>query len=145
MFQRGHKLAPGGARPGSGRKKWEDHAVEERAEQLALKFIEAHIKPVLATYGKVAKGYYKVIKEKDPRTGKVIRTTREFVYDAKVLCHYIERLVPAARQGLDLTIGTPEQFWQAIEKEKADRAKAVNPGDQGLLPEPNVEGTDTKQ
>jgi hypothetical protein len=32
--------------------------------------------------------------------------------------HAIDKLVPHARQGVDVTMGTPEEFYHAIQKAK---------------------------
>jgi hypothetical protein len=34
--------------------------------------------------------------------------------------HAIDKLVPNARAGLDVAVGTPEEFYQAIERAKRD-------------------------
>jgi len=46
--------------------------------------------------------------------------TRKLEVDPATTRHYIERLVPAARQAMDLAVGTPEEFYQAIEQAKRD-------------------------
>jgi hypothetical protein len=53
-FQRGNKLAKGGARPGSGPKTKAEIAIRQSAQELARDFIETTIRPVLLEWLRAA-------------------------------------------------------------------------------------------
>jgi hypothetical protein len=61
-----------------------------------------------------------------PKTGAVYYETE---YDIGMLKFLIERFIPAARQGTDLAVGTPEEFYQAIQKAKRDEKALVKKAD----------------
>jgi len=83
----------GGKRQGSGRKSKDKKEIERKAEEIARAYIENNIKPVIDTYGKVAKGYM-VEKVMTTKSGNVIKW-EEFVYDSQILKHYMDRVIPA--------------------------------------------------
>jgi hypothetical protein len=117
MFQKGNKLSPGGKRKGAGRKPMFEKKVSEAAEIIARKYIERYIKPVLKAYVSLAGGRW--VKYRNKKTGKLLWT--EFEADPATVRHYIERLIPAARQGVDIGMGTPEEFYKAIQEARRDR------------------------
>jgi signal transduction histidine kinase len=59
------------------------------------------------------------VKYRNKETGKLLWT--EFEADPATVRHYIERLIPAARQGVDIGMGTPEEFYKAIQEARRDR------------------------
>ena len=71
----------------------EEKKVNRMAEEKSRAYIEKHIKPVLKTYGKLAKGYH-VHKTMTTKGGDVIEWD-DFVYDAAILKHYMDRVLPA--------------------------------------------------
>lgn len=97
-FQKGHKLAKGGKRPGAGRKSKKRKEIEATAEELARKYIEKALKPVLNAYIQFAKG--RKVKHRHRETGDVLWT--EFEAEPKVTCHFIDKLLPAAKQELSI-------------------------------------------
>jgi hypothetical protein len=89
-----------------------------RLEVRTRNFIDQYLEPVLDTYLKLAKGHMVTVTRINKKGEKII--TRKLEVDPATTRHYIERLVPAARQAMDLAVGTPEEFYQAIEQAKRD-------------------------
>lgn len=93
-FQKGNKLSRGGKKGNKGgRPSNEEKKGKLDAEKIATEFIEKRIKPVLETYGKVAKGYW--VKHKETKKDGTIHEWKEFVFDASVLRHFIDKVKPA--------------------------------------------------
>ena len=116
-FQNGNKLSRGGKKGNrGGRPSKFEKAVQEAAEVHMRKFIEQYVQPVLDTYLKLARGHLVTITRFNKKGEKII--TRKLEVDPATTRHYIERFIPAARQSMDLTVGTPEEFYKAIEAAK---------------------------
>lgn len=120
--EKNNKLSPGGKKGGTGgRPTLEAKAIQEAAQDIARKFIEDRIIPVLETYFKLAKGQLMTI-TRTMKDGSKTRT-RKLSADPATTRHFVERLVPAARQGLDVTMGTPEEFYKAIQEAKLQQQR----------------------
>jgi hypothetical protein len=118
-FQKGHKFSRGGKKGNKGGRPTKfEKAVREAAEVRTRNFIDQYLEPVLDTYLKLAKGHMVTVTRINKKGEKII--TRKLEVDPATTRHYIERLVPAARQAMDLAVGTPEEFYQAIEQAKRD-------------------------
>ncbi|MDH3444435.1 MAG: hypothetical protein OEN50_10960 [Deltaproteobacteria bacterium] len=90
FFPKGHKFAPGDARPGAGRKSRFRKTVEAEAKKLAEDYIAAHIEPVLEAYFKLGAGWYR--RRFDKKTGKYYQ---EYVPpDAATSRHWIDKFIP---------------------------------------------------
>lgn len=89
-FEKGNKLAKGGKRPGAGRPKQVTSAneIKKRAAEIARDYIEASVKPVMATYFQLAHGRM-VNKWHD---GKIVGA--EFEADASTTRHFVDKLLP---------------------------------------------------
>jgi hypothetical protein len=89
-FKKGVRLpGQGGKRKNAGRKPNGYRKVRQSAEQLAREFIEAHVKPVLETYGKAAMGEW--VTQVDPITGQ---EQKAYIFNAQILKHYMDRVIP---------------------------------------------------
>lgn len=87
-FQRGHKLAKGGKRPGAGRKRKEEVAIRKAAAQVAKEYIEASVKPVMHTYFQLAHG--RLVNKY--HEGAIVG--QEFEADAATTRHFVDKLLP---------------------------------------------------
>ena len=116
QFQKENKFGKGGARKGTEPKTKIEKLIQEAAQDIARKFIEDNIIPVLQTYFQLAKG--RKVKHRSATTGRILWT--EYEADAARTRHFVERLVPAARQGIDIAMGTPEEFYRAIQDARRD-------------------------
>ena len=90
-FQKGNKLAPGGARPNSGPKSKERHEIEQTASEIAYRYIETSVKPVMHTYFQLAHGRL-VNKWHD---GEIVG--QEFEADAATTRHFVDKLLPEVK------------------------------------------------
>jgi hypothetical protein len=129
-FQRGHKLAKGGARPGAGRKS--KQVVADRA--LAVKLAEERISRIFGDLIKVAEKVIKGIKRKKfyPKEHKWAgRVYYERDYDSATLRFLIERFFPPAKTTMDVNMNLgfekliadleEEERREAEEKAKAEK------------------------
>lgn len=98
-FRKGHKLAKGGRRKGAGRKSKTTKEIEKRAEEIARDYIERSIKPVMHTYFQLAHG--RMVNKY--HEGVVVN--QEFEADAATTRHFIDKLLPAAKQEVGLDVG----------------------------------------
>lgn len=87
-FEKGHKFATGGARPGSGRKPKAYIETKQAARDMAKAYIEASIKPVMHQYFQLAAGRM-VDKWHE---GKVCG--QSFEADAPTTRHFVDKLLP---------------------------------------------------
>ena len=116
-FQKGHKLAKGGAREGAGRKSKQVKADEARAAEIAKEILARGLGEVLATLKKVAMGvkrkkfypahYFEWLLTNNPKAKKFYY---EIEYDAASIRFWIDRFVPPARQGSISTLILPRSF-----------------------------------
>lgn len=101
-FPKGHKYAKGGKREGAGRLTKQQQEVKKLAAEMVRAYIEEHIKPVLESYFKLTQ--FRKVNHYD-KDGNLLFT--EEVIDAATVRHWIDKLVPAARQEIDIqTHGT---------------------------------------
>ena len=94
-FQPGHNLATGGARPGAGRPSIHKLAMMEKARLQIEAMLKRNIKKIGKTYMALA-------------AGEVVKTEKgeiKLAVDPPTTRHAIERLLPAARQEIDLSVG----------------------------------------
>jgi DNA invertase Pin-like site-specific DNA recombinase len=103
-FQRGNREAAKRKRFAGGRPTNEERVAKKQAAEQARERIEAEVDIVVSEYLRLAKGG-KVKKGSSPQT----------------IRHCVERWLPPARQAMDITTGTPEEFYRAIEAEKRSR------------------------
>jgi hypothetical protein len=115
MFEKGNKL--GGKRPGAGRIPKQVIADEARAKEIALELLARHLMPIIDTALKVCKGirrgkFYPVHILEDMRKTrpKARNWYHEIEYDTAMIRFWIERFAPAAKQGIDLAVGSPEEY-----------------------------------
>jgi hypothetical protein len=113
-FQNGNKLSRGGKKGNKGgRPTNQQKANEAEAIRIAREMLAACFGELIELAKKVCKGVK--VRKHHPRTG-VIYYEKE--YDTATLRFLIDRFIPAARQSLDVTMGTPEEFYQAIAEAK---------------------------
>lgn len=124
-FFKGNKYAKGGARPGAGPPTKATRAVKKLAAQIAAEFIEKHTREVLETYLKNAKGHYE---ERFTEDGKKYR---EWVVDPASTRHWVDKILPAAKQTLEVS-GT---FLKADIERTELRELSQNPEAQRLSAE----------
>jgi hypothetical protein len=118
-FEKGNKAAKGGKRnPAGGRPTRIEKEILEAAAEIAKQYIRDYLRPVLKTYGQLAAG--RLVKHRHPTTGKVLWS--EIEADPATTRHFIERLVPPARLALDVAVGTPEEFYRAIQESRRKEA-----------------------
>jgi len=137
-FQKGHKLAKGGARPGAGRKSNQVVADEARAGEIAKEILARGLGEVIALLLKACKGVKrrKFYPPHHPQTpGKIYY---EIEYDTASIRFWIERFVPAARQGVDIAVDSPEEFYRALEAARRREAELQKPPiETKAIPEPD--------
>lgn len=98
------------ARPGKkiGRPTRAEAEAKKMGTELALKYLQSYMKPVLDTYLALAIG---------KQTGKVRRKL-----DPATCRHYVERIVPPAPKTITLqTEHTAEDFYEKFVKEEAEK------------------------
>src|SRR5882724_2993593 len=100
----------GGARPGAGRPSNQEQAAKKVAAERAHERIEAEVDKVMDEYLRLAKGG-KIKKGSSPQT----------------IRHCVERWLPAARQGLDISVDSPEEFYRALEAARRLEAETQTP------------------
>jgi hypothetical protein len=116
-FEKGNKLAKGGRRnPPGGRPSKEEVAAKKVAVERARERIEAEVDAVMNEYLRLATG------------GKIKRGS-----SPQTVRHCVERWLPAARQGIDISIDSPEEFWRAYAALKATPQQ--KPAPMGLIPD----------
>jgi hypothetical protein len=118
-FQKGNKLAKGGKRKDAGRKSNQVKANEAEAIRIFRKRLAGSFGKLMDTAERLAKGI------KRRRVDSEGRVYYETEYDTGMLKFLIERFIPTARQGTDLAVGTPEEFYQAIQQAKRDEKALV--------------------
>jgi hypothetical protein len=101
-FQKGNRQAKGGKRKGAGRPTNEVQAAKKVAAERARERIEAEVDAVMGEYLRLAKGG-KVEKGSSPQT----------------IRHCVERWLPPARHGVDISVDSPEEFWRALAAARA--------------------------
>lgn len=98
-FQKGNRQATGGRRQGAGRLTKEQQAEKKAAVVRARERMEAQVDTVMDEYLRIAEG------------GRVRRGS-----SPATIRHFVERLIPPARAALDVAVGTPEEFYRAIQQ-----------------------------
>jgi hypothetical protein len=106
----------GGARPGAGRPTNQEQAAKRVAAERARERIETEVDEVMDEYLRLAKGG-KVKKGSSPQT----------------IRHCVERWLPPARHGVDVSVDSPEEFWRAYAAAKAQPQQ--KPAPMGLIPD----------
>jgi hypothetical protein len=147
-FQKGHKLAKGGARPGAGRKS--KQFIANRAE--AIKIAEEKLNQIFGDLMGVAEKVCKGLKRKKfypPHIVEILlkdvpKNKRKSVarkcfyweteYDTATLRFLFERYIAPARQGIDISLDSPEEFWRAYAAAKATPQRP--PIETKAIPEP---------
>ena len=119
-FQKGNKLSPGGRKGGKGgRPTAQQQAAKQVAAERARERLEAEVDEVMDEYLRLAKGG-KVEKGSSPQTVR----------------HCVERWLPSARQGVDVSVDSPEKFWQALEEAQRLEKEQKNTYETTALPPP---------
>ena len=108
-FQKGNKQAKGGKREGAGRPTNEAQAEKKGAAILARERMEARVDAVMDEYLRIAEGG-RVKKGSSPAT----------------IRHFVERLIAPARSALDVAVGTPEEFYRAIQQARRARSEKLS-------------------
>jgi hypothetical protein len=123
----------GGARPGAGRKSKQVIADEARAGEIAKQVLVRGLGEIIAVMRKVAKGVRRkrFYPTHHKQAGKVYYETE---YDTATIRFWIERFLPAPRQGVDIAVDSPEEFYRALEAARRDKAESeknppIEPGD----------------
>ena len=119
-FQKGNKLSPGGRKGGKGgRPTAQQQAAKQVAAERARERLEAEVDEVMDEYLRLAKGG-KVEKGSSPQTVR----------------HCVERWLPSARQGIDVSVDSVdslEKYYQALEAaerlERERQHQAIEPGE----------------
>lgn len=94
-FQKGHKFFGKGGNHGGGRPKTQEVEIKKAAAVLAREYIEASVKPVMATYFQLAHGRY-VNKYHE---GKIVG--QEFEADAGTTRHFVDKILPDDQPSLN--------------------------------------------
>ena len=101
-----------------------------------MQLLARHLMPVIDTMLKLCKGVRRlkfyplhVLEERRKTNPKARSWYHEIEYDSAMIRFWIERFVPAARQGIDLALGSPEEFYLAIQKAKREAQEAQEPQD----------------
>lgn len=107
-FEKGNKYSRGGKMGNKGGRPTKAHTEAKKlAAEIVRDYIEKNIKPVLKAYGQFAAG--RLVKHRNKDTGAILWT--EFEADPRVTCHFIDKLLPTAKQELDLLVhGKVEVF-----------------------------------
>ena len=108
----------GGARPGAGRPSNQEQAAKKVAAERAREKIEAEVDEVMDEYLRLAKG------------GKVKKGS-----SPQMIRHCVERWLPPARHGVDISVDSPEEFWRAYAAAKATPQQRP-PIETKAIPEP---------
>jgi hypothetical protein len=112
-FEKGHKLAKGGRRnPPGGRPTKEQQEIHKAAKEIAQEYIETHIKPLMETYIGLAAG--KVVTRRTPKGEKKFKLS----VDPSTTRDAVGKLLPDAKQVIDLNISSPEDFYRDIQESK---------------------------
>ena len=116
-FQKGNKLSPGGKKGGKGgRPSKEKKEIQKAAAEIAREYIERSIKPVLHTYFQLAHG--RLVNKY--HEGQVVN--QEFEADAPTTRHFIDKLMPASKQEVDVNVHGQVQVFTNVDP-YAGRAK----------------------
>ena len=94
-----HLRGKGGQRAGAGRPSKRKKEIRKEAAEIARKYLEAHIKPVLAAYGQLAAG--KRVRYKDVKTGEIVHLQVD--PDPSTTRHFIDKMVPS-KENLDVNL-----------------------------------------
>lgn len=109
-FQKGHKFSPGGKKGGKGGRPLKQKTEAKKlARDIAREFIEKHAKPVLDSYLKNAKGYFV---KRFTETGQEYE---EFIIDPPSTRHFVDRLVPPAKQEVDVNVHGQVQVFTNVD------------------------------
>jgi hypothetical protein len=118
MFEKGHKLAKGGARRGAGRLSKEKRAIREEVRRRVQVELEKHVMAVIGAGKKIATGVKR--RKHNPKTGEVYY---EIDYDGAMIRHWIDKFVPDAAKTLGIAVETPEEFYRAIQEAREARRR----------------------
>lgn len=130
----------GGARPGAGRKSKQAIADEARASEIARQMLAKSIGEVIDLAKKLCKGV-KVRKFYPANHKKAGQQYYDIEYDSAMIRFWIERFVPAARQGIDVNINSPDErfrFIEAAKRAKAERLANEKAIEAKAIPQPEV-------
>jgi hypothetical protein len=105
-FQKGNRQARGGKRKGAGRPTKAEQEEKKVAAERAREKMEAEVEAVMDEYLRLAKGG-KVKKGSSPQT----------------IRHAVERWLPPARHGVDISVDSPEEWYRAIAASKRREAE----------------------
>jgi hypothetical protein len=109
-FQKGNREATKRKRRAGGRPTNQEQAAKKVAAERAHERIEAEVDEVMDEYLRLAKGG-KVKKGSSPQT----------------IRHCVERWLPPARQGVDIALDSPEEFYRALEAARRMEAETQTP------------------
>ncbi len=125
-FEKGNKLANGGKRPGAGRKSNQVVANEAEATRIAKELLAQGLGEVLAVLKKLCKGVKRmkfyplhILESRRKDKPKCRDYYFEIEYDAASIRFWLDRFVPAARQGIDINVDSPEEFYRALAAARA--------------------------
>jgi len=146
--------APGGKRKGAGAKSKQVIADEARATEIARAQLARYLLPIVMQARKLCMGVKRkkfypphVLEQLKVLNPKVKPFYYEMEYDSRIVMFWIDRFVSAARQGIDIKVGSPEEFYIALAKAEKDAAmeKQNPPIETKAIPEPdNKEVHDSK-
>jgi hypothetical protein len=111
-FEKRNKLSPGGKKGNKGGRPSKDElAIREEVKRLVRVELEKHVMAVIGAGKKIATGVKR--RKHNPKTGQVYYETE---YDGAMIRHWIDKFVPDAAKALDIAVGTPEEFYRAIQE-----------------------------
>ena len=109
-FKKGNREATKRKRRAGGRPTNQEQEEKKEAVERAHERIEAEVDEVMDEYLRLAKG------------GKVKKGS-----SPQMIRHCVERWLPAARQGIDITVDSPEEFYRALEAARRLEAETQTP------------------
>jgi hypothetical protein len=122
-FKKGNREATKRKRRAGGRPTNQEQAAKKVAAERACEKIEAEVDEVMSEYLRLAKGG-KVKKGSSPQT----------------IRHCVERWLPPARHGVDITVDSPEEFYRALEAaRRLDPPRPPIETTAKAIPEPEAE------
>ena len=119
-FQKGNKYGKGGARLGAGEPSAEKKRIRKAAAEMAREYIEKHLKPVLEAYKELAGG--RPVRHYNQQTGELLYTEKEV--DAPTLRHWVDRLLPPAKQEISVEVTTADDLFVKLTERKHGSASS---------------------
>src|SRR5262245_33651981 len=121
-FQKCNKLSPGGKIGNKGgRPKKKDVEIREAAAEIARRYIEDRINPLMESYFKLIKG--RTVKYYD-KTGELSR--EEEVIDTRAVCHAVDTILPKAAQQIEVSGAVGVFRIDAFDPRNPDRPRLIN-------------------